>query len=109
MRQAQGQSYCSLPWCGKAFGSPYHSRVFDDSAGGKVRLTYPSLIDYHDIVPRSLGGDKNDLENQAPLCHDCHMSHHDAIPGMRLEFEPDGSVSREDGKRGVLDLRERVA
>lgn len=65
-----------------------------------MRLTYPAMIDYHDIVPRSQGGDPDDLANQAPLCHDYHMKHH-GQGGMRLTFEGE-DVHRSDGLYGTL-------
>lgn len=98
MRHLEGQTYCCLPWCGASFASPYHSRVFVVD-GVKVRLTYPAMIHYHDMVPRSQGGDPDDIENQAPLCHSCHMKHHHE-GGMRLTFA-DGLVTRADGLSGT--------
>lgn len=77
------QSFCSLPWCGKSFAGPAHGREFIVD-GKKIKFIYPSMIDMHDIVPRSLGGDKTNLDNNVPICHDCHMAHHDARP--HLEF-----------------------
>lgn len=88
MRQESGQTFCCLPWCGKSFSRvPSHSREFVVD-GERVRLTYPALIDYHDIERRGQGGDREDLANQAPLCHDCHMAHHDGR--NRLEFADHG-------------------
>ncbi len=101
MRQLDGQEYCSLPWCGAAFGAPYHSRVFLVD-GAKARVTYPSLIEYHDRIPRSQGGDPDDLANQAPLCIHCHQKHH-SQGGYRLTFDGD-QVSRADGLAGTLRL-----
>lgn len=95
MKQLEGASYCALPWCGQSFGAPYHSRVF-----GNVRLTYPSLIEYHDIVPRSQGGDPDDLDNNVPLCIECHQAHH-SDARFRLTFDGD-RVTRADGKTGTL-------
>lgn len=97
MLQQRGQTYCSLPSCGRSFGAPYHSREFVVD-GERVRLTYPSLIAYHDIIPRSRGGDPLDLANQAPLCIDCHTAHHD---GRRvIDFD---SVRLVLGDREFLD------
>lgn len=47
------QPFCALPWCGKT---------------GK--------IDMHHIKRRSQGGGDED-SNLVPLCHECHMAHHD--------------------------------
>jgi len=104
VEERAGQTYCSLPWCGASFGEPFHSRVFVVD-GAKVRLVYPSMIEYHDKVPRSRGGDATDLANQVPLCAPCHMAHHsDAY--MRLEFCGD-AVSRADGRTGLLVTGDR--
>ena len=65
-----------------------------------MRLTSPAMIDYHNMLPRSQGGDPDDLGNQAPLCHECHMKHH-GQGGMRLAFEGE-YVTRSDGASGVL-------
>jgi hypothetical protein len=72
---------------------------------GLVKLTYPSMIDYHDIVPRSQGGDPDDLGNNVPLCHECHMAHH-SNPNKRLTFLRD-VAGRSDGRVGVLVLGDR--
>lgn len=106
MKQADGQTYCSLPWCGASFGAPYHSRVFVVD-GAKVRLTYPSMIEYHDIVPRSQGGDPEDLTNQAPICHECHTAHHSSIGVGRLIF-CGSAASRADGRTGLLVIGDRT-
>jgi hypothetical protein len=100
MKQESGQNYCALPWCGRSFGAPYHSRVFL-IGGDRVKLTYPSMVDYHDIIPRSAGGNPEDIANQVPLCHECHMAHHSDV-FMRLEFGPGSVVSRGDGRIGHL-------
>ena len=55
------QDFCSLPWCGRT---------------GK--------IDMHHIIRRSQGG-SDDPENLVPLCHACHMGHHDGS-GRQLKF-----------------------
>jgi hypothetical protein len=93
------QPFCSLPWCGRAFGEPVHSRKF--RVGGKLkRYVYPAMIDMHDIIPRSRGGDRYDLDNNVPLCHDCHMQHHQ-IANKKLTFDKN-KVSRADGLSGEL-------
>lgn len=103
MEQREGATYCSLPWCGQSFGAPYHSRVF--RLPEHVRLTYPSCIEYHDIVPRSQGGDPDDLGNNVPICINCHSAHH-SDARMRLTF--DGlTVTRADGLSGELVLGDR--
>jgi len=104
MKHADGQPYCSLPWCGASFGAPSHKRVFR-AAGELVELTYPSMIEMHDVVPRSQGGDPEDLENNVPLCLPCHAAHHSTGPG-RLIF-CGTAVSRADGRTGTLVLGDR--
>ena len=94
------QPFCCLPWCGASFGAPSHSRVFVVD-GKRVRLTYPSMIEMHDVVRRSQGGDPEDIENNVPLCHDCHSAHH-SKGGRRLEFR------MSHGRWHVLDLGERI-
>jgi hypothetical protein len=102
VKQLEGQSWWSV--CGASFSSPTHSRVFLLD-GAKVRLTYPAMIDYHDVVPRSRGGDPLDIDNQVPLCHSCHDAHHFS-PGKRLSFDGDHWL-RADGASGLLRM-ERV-
>lgn len=77
MRTIDGQPWCSV--CGASFAEPYHSRIFVID-GERVRLVYPERIEYHDIIPRSRGGDPTDLANQVPLCIDCHTQHHSSSP-----------------------------
>ena len=102
MRQVDGQKYCAV--CGHSPGGANHSRVFLVE-GAKVRLTYPAGIEYHDIIPRGNGGDAEDLDNQVPLCTQCHTWHHSA-PYGRLIFC--GSAwSRADGRTGLLVLGDR--
>lgn len=96
MRTIEGQPYCSF--CGASYAEPTHSRVFRE--GGKpVRVVYPSMIEYHDIIPRSAGGDPDDLDNQCPLCVECHDRHH-FQGGMRLEITAD-RIIRADGREAV--------
>lgn len=62
-------------------------------------------IDIHHIVPRSRGG-KTVVENLVPLCHSCHMSHHQE-GGQRLHFtfDDDGFLRwSRDGKSGVCQF-----
>ena len=100
------QYYCSLPWCGKGCGMPLKSRKFRVS-GKLERFVYPYEIDMHDIVPRSQGGDAESLDNNVPICHSCHMAHHND-PSMKLTFDVENSsVERADGKSGSLILGER--
>ena len=102
---SEPQCFCCLPWCGASYSpQPSHSREFLVD-GRKSRFSYPALIDMHDVVPRSLGGDPLDLDNNVPLCHSCHMAHH-AGGAKRLTF--DGNmVYRSDGKSGRLVLGDR--
>jgi len=93
MRTLDGQSWCSF--CGASFGAPHHSRVFR-VRGERVRLVYPAMIEYHDITPRSQGGDPDDLANNVALCVECHSRHH-LQGGMRLTFERD-RIIRADGR-----------
>ena len=62
------QPFCSLPWCGASFGSPYKTRI----VGGR-RLTYPERIDAHHPFGRP--------GPVVYICHECHMKHHAAAPG----------------------------
>lgn len=77
MRTIDGQPWCSV--CGASFSEPQHSRIFV-IGGERVRVTYPERIEYHDIIPRSRGGDPTDLANQVPLCRECHTQHHSVSP-----------------------------
>jgi len=104
MRTIDGQAWCSF--CGAAYSEPMHSRVFRID-GERVRVVYPERIEYHDIIPRSHGGDPEDLENQCPLCVECHTKHH-SQGGMRLTFLPDRIV-RADGVTRTLEARHRPA
>lgn len=80
------QSFCCLPWCGASFSGPCHAREFLID-GALVRHVYPAMIDMHDILPRSLGGDKLDPDNNLPICHDCHMAHHDGRKPIEIKIE----------------------
>ena len=86
------QPCCAI--CGKSYGAPYHSRSFFVD-GELVAFTYPSMIEMHDVRNRGNGGDKYDLDNNVPLCHECHTRHHSSSPFI---FEEIDGVLCADGK-----------
>lgn len=71
------QTFCCL--CGKSYGAPHHARTFNQG-----RFTYPSMIEMHDVVRRSQGGDPKDLDNNIALCLECHGAIHDGR--LKVEF-----------------------
>ena len=59
-----------------SFNSPSFRTILKDNLGHKcINCNSDTDIEYHHIVPLSMGG-TNRLSNIVPLCHRCHMAAH---------------------------------
>lgn len=80
------------------FSNPSFRKVMKDNLGSKcVCCGSTNNIEYHHIVPISLGG-RNNLENIVPLCVSCHKAAHF---GRHIRKYSDNSRS---GRKPKADL-----